>query len=305
MMIFAFPEQTKLAETMRLEQGAWEWRHFPDGESYVRILTGVSDKAAAILCSLNQPDTKVLPLVYLAQTLKELGAVKVMLVAPYLGYLRQDKRFHDGEAMTSNIFAALLSPYIDALLTMDPHLHRHHSLEEIYACKCKTVSAAPVMADWIKKNIHRPVLIGPDAESEQWVRAVAERIGAPYIALKKVRHGDHDVEITLSDIRHYRDHTPVLLDDIISTAATMIKTVALLKAQNFAEIACLATHGLFVDDAYARLRKAGASQIATANTVPHPSNALEVAEILTAEVALLIDVPCPKKPNRNHQDGKI
>jgi ribose-phosphate pyrophosphokinase len=124
MILFSFPEQAILGKAMGLEQGAWEWRHFPDGESYVRVDSHVKGKTVAILCSLNQPDIKTLPLIFLTRTLKEMGAARITLIAPYLGYMRQDKRFKEGEAVTSDIFAALLSPYIDALITIDPHLHR-------------------------------------------------------------------------------------------------------------------------------------------------------------------------------------
>lgn len=282
MILFVFPEQAALGEAMGLEPGNWEWRHFPDGESYVRVLSDVRDKSTVILCSLNQPDTRTLPLVFLAKTLKEFGAAKVTLIAPYLGYMRQDKRFKTGEAITSNIFAGLLSPYIDALITIDPHLHRHHDLNEIYACKCMVISAAPLMAGWIKARVQKPLIVGPDAESEQWVKTVAEGAGAPYLVLEKTRHGDRDVDIHLPDIGQYRDHVPVLVDDIISTAATMIKTVGLLKAQGFADIACVATHGLFAGDAYKKLQEAGATNIITANTIPHPSNGLNVAALLPA-----------------------
>lgn len=281
MIVFAFPEQAALAKAMRLEQGAWEWRHFPDGESYVRVTSDVNGKAAIMLCSLNQPDEKFLPLIFLARALKEMGATRITLIAPYLGYMRQDKRFKEGEAITSDIFAGLLSPYIDALMTVDPHLHRHHRLEEIYNCTCKVVSAAPLITEWIKKNIKNPLIIGPDMESEQWVKEVVAGADAPYIILEKTRRGDRDVEITLPDIARYSGRTPVLVDDIISTAATMIKTVGLLRQQGFADSICLATHGLFVGDACEKLQKAGATNIITANTIPHPSNALEVVELLT------------------------
>jgi ribose-phosphate pyrophosphokinase len=249
----------------------------------VRVASDVRGKAAVILCSLNRPDAKTLPLIFLARTLKEIGATKVTLVAPYLGYMRQDKRFQEGEAVTSDIFAHLLSPYIDALITVDPHLHRHHAMKEIYDCECKVVSAAPLMTDWIKQNIVKPLIIGPDAESEQWVKEVAAGANAPYIILEKTRHGDRDVEIVLPDIARYRTHAPVLVDDIVSTAGTMIRTVGLLKAQKFSDIACLATHGLFAGDAYEKLRQSGA-HIVTVNTVPHPSNGLDVAEMLAAEL---------------------
>lgn len=279
-LIFTFPDQAALAANMHLSIGQWEWRQFPDGESYVRVLSEVRSEEAIILCSLNNPDPKTMPLLFLARTLKEMGAGKITLVAPYLGYMRQDKRFHDGEAVTSDIFASILSPFIDALITIDPHLHRHHALEEIYRCECKALSAASLMAEWIKTNRSKALIIGPDMESEQWVSQVAQTVDSPYVILEKIRHGDRNVEITIPDVAKYQGYQPVLVDDIISTAGTMIKAAGLLRQQGLADITCLATHGLFAADAYSQLQKAGVKAIVTANTIPHESNGLDVAAMV-------------------------
>jgi ribose-phosphate pyrophosphokinase len=287
--LFAFPEQAALGasllKTSSLEQGAWEWRHFPDGESYVRILSDVKSKPAIILCSLNRADEKIMPLVFLARTLKEFGCGKITLIAPYLGYMRQDKRFNGGEAVTSAIFAKLLSEYIDALVTIDPHLHRYKALEEIYACECKVLTAAPLMAEWIAGHVKKPLIIGPDMESEQWVQAVAGRTKAPFVILEKMRRGDREVEIVLPNIEKYQGTTPVLIDDIISTAATMIKTVELLRQQKFGRIVCLAAHSVFANNAYENLTKLGNVEVITVNTIPHSSNEIDTAVLMQSTIS--------------------
>lgn len=282
-LLFTFPEQEALARQLNAPLGKWEWRHFPDGESYVRVKSDVHGKTIAMVCSLDRPDVKLLPLIFLAKTLKELGASRITLIAPYLGYMRQDTRFKTGEAVTSEIFASLLAPYLDALITIDPHLHRHARLEEIYPCECKILNAAPLMAAWIAKHVSRPVLIGPDMESEQWVKTVAEGAQAPYVILQKTRHGDRDVEMALPGMQPYANHTPVIVDDIVSTAGTMIKTVALLQQQQFASAICLATHGLFAGDAYMKLIGSGA-EVITTNTVSHESNAIDVTGLFASLV---------------------
>jgi ribose-phosphate pyrophosphokinase len=283
-LLFVFPEQAvlgeKLAEAKGLEPGIWEWRHFPDGESYVRIMSDVKSKSVTILCSLNEPDKKIAALIFLARTLKELGAGKITLIAPYLGYMRQDKRFKKGEAVTSDIFAKLLSGYIDALITIDPHLHRHAKLEEIYSCECAALSAAPLMAQWISAHVPNPLVVGPDKESEQWVKVVAGETHAPYIILNKTRHGDRDVEIILPDISSYKGRTPILVDDIISTAATMIKAIKLLRQQGCGQVICLATHGVFAENSYDGILKLGEVHVVTSNTIPHASNGMDVNDLL-------------------------
>lgn len=280
-LLFAFPEQMPLAHTLPAPLGEWTWRHFPDGESLVQVHTPVSGKDTAILCSLNQPDEKTLPLLFLARTLKDLGARKVTLIAPYLGYMRQDIRFHPGEAVTADLYADLLSPYLDALITIDPHLHRHPRLEDIYRCECTVLSATSLMAQWIVQHVAAPMIIGPDQESHQWVARIADEAKAPYAVLSKTRHSDHEVDIQLPEMATRQHVTPVIIDDIISTAGTMIKTVELLRDQGFSTIYCLATHALFAGEAYTHLQAAGVTRIVTADTLPHASNGMAIATLLT------------------------
>jgi len=80
--------------------------------------------------------------------------------------------------------------------------------------------AAPLISDWIRNEVKKPLLIGPDSESEQWVAAVARDAVAPHLVLQKVRHGDRDVEISVPEVARWRDHIPVLVDDIVSTGRT-------------------------------------------------------------------------------------
>jgi len=168
-----------LASALRAEPLAFTTRRFPDGETYLRIDGDVRGRAVAVLCSLHDPDARLLPLVFVSDTLRDLGAQQVGLVAPYLGYMRQDRRFQAGEAVTSASFARLLSAQFDWLVTVDPHLHRRRSLAEIYSIPAEVVHAAPLLTDWIRANVAAPLVVGPDSESEQWVRAVAEAVPCP------------------------------------------------------------------------------------------------------------------------------
>lgn len=194
-----------LAAQLRAELGVLETRQFPDGESYVRVRSDVAGRTVILVCSLARPDALVLRLVFAARTLRELGATRLILVAPYLAYMRQDKRFQPGEAVTSTHFAQLISAEVDRLVTIDPHLHRHAALSEIYTVPATALHAAPLLADWIAAQVDKPLIIGPDSESEQWVTEVARRAGAPHLVLEKSRHGDRDVEIAMPDLAPWRD----------------------------------------------------------------------------------------------------
>lgn len=287
-MVLALPDHSSLAgrvsELAGIPLGAVESRRFPDGETYVRIDAECAGKSIVLVCTLDHPDDKLLPLVFLADAARALGARRVGLVAPYLPYLRQDRQFHAGEAVTSRTFARLLSAYVDWLVTIDPHLHRYHHLSDVYAVPGRVVHAAPAVAAWIASHVDRPVLVGPDAESGQWVTDVADRIGAPSVVMRKARHGDRAVEVTAPDMDAYQGHTPVVVDDVASSAHTLIETVTRLIAAGFRRPVCVAVHALFSPTAEQELRSAGAATIVTTTSVPHSTNLIDVVPLLVGPI---------------------
>lgn len=292
-------EATPMTDQPFAEQGLMTLRRFPDGETYVRVETRVRDRDVALVCTLDRPDDKVLPLLFLAATARDLGAASVGLIAPYLAYMRQDRRFADGEGVTSGYFASLVSRSFDWLVTVDPHLHRRASLAEIYSIPSEVVHAAPRVAAWIRSNVRQPLLVGPDGESAQWVAAVAEAAGAPSIVLEKVRRGDRDVSVTVPDVERWRDHTPVLVDDIVSTAKTMIATVRHLQHTGLEAPVCIGVHAVFAPGAYDELRTAGAASVVTCNTIPHASNDIDLSADLARAVRHLRSVGVQNSSTRS------
>ena len=268
-----------LAARGAAELGALETRRFPDGETYVRIASDVKGKDVDLVCTLARPDEQVLTLIFAANTARELGARSVNLIAPYLAYMRQDKRFRDGEAISSIHFARLISQTFDSLVTVDPHLHRRRDLSEIFTIPSRVRHAAPLLADWIADNVDRPLVIGPDVESEQWVAAVAVKAGAPHLVSSKHRLGDRRVEVVVPDVSQFRGLRPVLIDDIVSSGRTMIETARQLAARGMDKPICLAVHALFADDSYAQLLELSERVVST-DTVAHPSNGVSVVDLL-------------------------
>ncbi|MFH1333859.1 MAG: phosphoribosyltransferase family protein, partial [Pseudomonadota bacterium] len=128
---------------------------------------------------------------------------------------------------------------------------------------------------------------GPDSESRQWVSQVADLINAPYQVLEKKRYGDKSVSISLPQVEQYWDYTPVVVDDVISTAHTMIETVKVLKTAKMKKVICMAVHALFAGDAFKRLSKTHVRQIVTCNTITHRSNAIDlgssIGDMLSSE----------------------
>jgi ribose-phosphate pyrophosphokinase len=261
-----------LAVALQAERGAIEVRRFPDGDSYIRIDAAVAGRAVVLVCTLDRPDEKFIELWLTAATARDIGATQVGLVCPYLPYMRQDARFRPGEAVSSRYFAKLLGTSVDWLVTVDPHLHRIHSLDQLFTIPTVAVQAAPYLAAWIRNNVQSPLLIGPDSESEQWVASVAAEAHAPYTILQKVRNGDRNVEVSMPNLGYAARRTPILVDDIISTGRTMVAALRRLQQLGSLPPVCVGVHAIFAGDAYAALRTEGASEIVTTNTISHPSN---------------------------------
>jgi ribose-phosphate pyrophosphokinase len=272
-----------LATRLAADVGALEMRAFPDGESYVRLLDDVTGRNVIVVCTLDDPDRKFLRLVYACETARELGASSVGLVAPYLAYMRQDARFRSGEAVTSRHFARLVSETVDWLVTVDPHLHRLPSLDAIYRRPTRAVHAGPAVAEWIATNVLKPVLIGPDVESEQWVSAVAGIVGAPYRVLSKVRSGDRSVEVSVPDLTGFQGYRPVLIDDIFSSGRTMIEAARRLREAGAVAPVCIAVHGLGAPEQTLDLL-AYADRFVTSNTIENTVALVDVSGLVAEAV---------------------
>ena len=291
-LLLALPQEkgspAGLASRLGIERGELEVRHFPDGESLVRLVSPVARRDVVLFCGLDRPDEKILPLLFAADAAREQGAASVGLVAPYLAYMRQDKAFRPGEAITSLAFSRLVSAVFDWLATVEPHLHRFPALDALYSIPAEAVSAAAPIAGWVRAHVASPFILGPDAESQPWVSRIAALAGAPSAVLSKCREGDYEVVIDAAGLVIPPGSTPVIVDDIASSASTLIETVALLKQAGHAPPCCVVVHALFAGDAYARLAAAGPAAIVSTNTVLHESNAIDVSAELGAAIATLV-----------------
>lgn len=270
----------KFKNSNQFELGNIEIRQFPDQETYVKFNSEVKKKQVIFIASLDRPNEKLLPLLFALKTARELGAQTIGLIIPYLPYMRQDYQFLPGEAVTSKHFAKIISDSVDWIITIDPHLHRYPSLSAIYDCHSYVLHATQPMSDWIQQNVPSPIIIGPDSESAQWIAGIAKNINAPYKVLNKTRIGDRQVQIKFPVLNDCQELTPVLVDDIISTGATLIETVSHLKNINMKPSICIGVHALFSKGSYDDILSAGAKSIITCNTIEHHSNAIDISSLI-------------------------
>ena len=295
-VLLAFPEQCAQARSMAPLLGArvgrLDWRRFPDGESLVAVDAALDGADVAFVASLKDPDPMAIALRFAAATAREFGARRVGLVAPYLAYMRQDKRFHPGEAISAPLFARFLEESFDWLVTADPHLHRNPELSRVFGIPTRRVATAPLVARWIGANVAQAVVIGPDEESAQWAADIAAHADASWQALRKVRHGDRSVEVSVPDADALKGRTPVIVDDIVSSGRTMIETVRHLKRLGLPAV-CVVIHAVFAGDAYEQLLAAGADTVVSTDSIAHASNAIPIAGLLAVAAGELFEGGAP------------
>ncbi|MDO9144542.1 ribose-phosphate diphosphokinase [Rhodoferax sp.] len=285
---------SRLAQAAQLPARLIERHRFPDGEIKLR-LPEVLPAKVVMLRTLNDPNTKLVELLLVAQTARTLGATHLTLVAPYLAYMRQDMAFRPGEAISQRIVGKYLADLFDAVITVDPHLHRVTTLQEaVPLAQARVLSGAPLLSDWIAAQRQRPLLIGPDEESAQWVALAAARHGFDHAVCRKVRHGDRDVAVALPDVI-MAGRQVVLLDDVVSTGHSVAGAAQLLLAAGAASVDVAVTHALFSGDALQLMQAAGIGEVWSTDCIEHPSNVVSMASALAAALAQLQTVSDDQK----------
>lgn len=271
-----------LATRLGVELCPVQRHRFPDGESLVRIEP--RGGTAILYRSLDRPNEKLLELLFAASALRDGGATRIVIVAPYLGYMRQDTAFEPGQAVSQKVVANLLSQHCDALLTVDPHLHRVHSMAQVMPqIDARSISAAPVLGAFIDEGSHA-LLAGPDAESRQWVEAMAGPRDLDLIVGEKTRLGDRQVELTFPEIERVSGRPVILVDDVISSGHTLEVAARQLLQGGASSVEALATHCLASEADLARLKAAGISRVRSSDSVAGPTAVVPLADLLAEAI---------------------
>ena len=284
-MLLAFDDEADLAQRLAaaLEQPlAIIDRHaFPDGETRLR-LPPVLPPRVIVLRGLQQPNAKLTELLLAAAGARELGARHLSLVSPYLAYMRQDMAFAPGEVVSQRHLGGLLVQSFDMLLTVDPHLHRVATMEQVLpGRRGVALTAVLLLGAYAAQQVPGALLLAPDEEAGPWVRKAAQAHGLDHAVCRKTRHGDRDVDVALPDV-DVAGRAVVLLDDVASTGRTLAAAARGALARGAASVDVAVTHALFIGDALAQLQTAGVRHVWSSDCVPHASNVVSVVPLLAA-----------------------
>jgi len=282
-LLLAFDDEAHLAAPLAAALGVplhWvERHHFPDGESRLRLPATLPPRVA-LLRGLQRPNEKLAELMIVAPAARELGATQLTLVCPYLAYMRQDMAFRPGEAVSQRHVGQALASWFDGVITVDPHLHRVASMDEVLpGRRGVALSAAALLGEWASRHANRPILLGPDEEAAPWVRSAARAQGLEHGTCIKQRSGDRDVRVALPELP-FQGREVVLIDDVASTGRTLAVTAGALLQRGAVAVDVAVTHALFVDDAIAQLAAAGVRHVWSSDSVPHASNVVSLVPLL-------------------------
>lgn len=252
---------------------------FPDGE--IRVTAGPAAPTGIIYASLDQPNDKLIAILFAAEALRREGATRLVLVAPYLCYMRQDAAFHPGEAISQRAVGRLLAATVDRVITVDAHLHRTADIEAVFpGIAADNLSAMPAIAEALAGIDGATIVAGPDAESRPWVSDLATRLGLEYAVGRKTRHGDRSVEIDFAGQTAVAGRPVLLVDDIVSSGGTLTTCARTLKQSGAATIDAVITHALFPPDMAEEFAGAGIRSVRSTSSVAHPTNAIPLDTVL-------------------------
>lgn len=257
-----------------------EFKTFPDGELYTRVIDDVKDQEVIIVQSL-MADTGLISLLQLIDAVEE--AHKTTVVLPYLGYARQDKRFKPGEAISSRAIARGISfaGIVDTIYVVNVH---NRGVLRYFDVTAKELNAAPLIGEYIStRGIDAPVIIGPDEGARDLAKAVAQLHDFDYDVLEKKRLSGEEVQIKPKALS-VAGRNVVIVDDIISTGGTIAEAASMLRARDAQEIYVACIHGLFVQNATIRILNAGVREIIATDTVQSIFSQISVAQMIAAAV---------------------
>jgi ribose-phosphate pyrophosphokinase len=287
----------RLADLLEVPYLPIQVRHFPDGESLVTA--AASSGHAIVYRSLNDPNAKLVELLLAASALRDRGASRLTLVAPYLPYMRQDKAFASGQAVSQQVIGTLLAQSFDAFVTAAPHLHRTHSLSAVFAGKpALSVDPAPLIAAALRGSATAAssLLLGPDEESEPPLRALAAASGLNFAVAAKRRLGDHEVDLQLPKSVDWRGRHIIIVDDIAATGGTLMMAARAALAAGAESVEAFVCH-VPAPLPLEKLMQAGIRRLRSADSIAHATNAVTLAPLLAAAVRQLPAMP-PQSSNQ-------
>ncbi len=266
----------RVSDALKSDLLVCEFRRFPDGELYTRILDDFSGDAITIIQS-TVSDSDFVSLLQLLDACSDIP--KINVVIPYMGYARQDKRFKEGEPVSARAIASSIKA--DNVFTVNIH---DESILEYFDANAVNLDATPVIGGYIKNmELKNPLIIAPDDGAIGLARNASKDLGLDYDFLEKTRLSGEMVTIKPKNVA-VKGRDVIIIDDIISTAGTMAETISLLRNQGAHEVFVACVHPVLSSNAILKLFKAGVKGIIATDTIDKGASVVSVAPVIAEAI---------------------
>lgn len=270
----------KVAEIAGCRRVDLDYKTFPDGESYIRLREAVAGEAVALVhTTFPQQDKRLIELLLLTDALKDMGAKKVTVIAPYMAYARQDMRFRDGETVSiKTLFKLIEGAGADQFITVDVH---KESTLSAFSIKAKNLYASEVIGKYIRDlNLKSPYILSPDKGAIMIAKRVAEIVGAEYGNFEKSRDRITGAITVKGERVDASGRDIAIVDDMISTGGTIASAAKMMKDRGASRVMAFCTHPLLVAGARERMKISGVDEVLGTDTVESEISAISVAPLI-------------------------
>lgn len=267
--------------------GETRMQRFADGEIHFQLLENVRGADVFVIQPTCRPvDQHLVELLVMMDALKRASAARITVVMPYYGYARQDRKDRPRVAISSKLVADLLTTAgANRALLVDLHAAQ---IQGFFNIPVDHLFASPVLVDYFRKlNLPNLTVVSPDAGGVERARFFAKKLDLP-LAIVDKRRTDINVTEVMNVIGDVRGRTCLILDDIVDTAGTLVKTVDALLSQGATEVYACASHAVLSGPAIENITKSRLKELVVANTIPLREDAQKVEKIKVLSIAGLL-----------------
>ena len=283
-----------------MTRGQAQVTRFSDGEAYVQVQENVRGADAFIVQpTCNPVDQHLMELLLMTDALKRASARRITAVIPYFGYARQDRKDKPRAPISSKLVADLLTTAgVNRALIVDLHAPQ---LQGFFNIPVDHLFASPVLVDHFRKlNLPNLTVVSPDAGGVERARFFAKKMDAALAIVDKRR-----VEMNVAEVMHVigdvDGRTCLVIDDLIDTAGTLVKTAAALKENGAAEVYACASHPVLSGPAVSNIANSCITQVVVTNTIPLTETARQEPKIKVLSIAGLIG----RAIQANHEETSV
>src|SRR5580658_1514714 len=294
------PLADEVCHFLGMQRGQAQLTRFADGEAYVQIQENVRGCDVFVMQPTCRPvDEHLMELLLMIDALKRASARRITAVIPYYGYARQDRKDKPRSPISAKLVADLLTTAgAHRALIVDPHTPQ---IQGFFNIPVDHLFASPVLVDHFRKlNLPNLTVVSPDAGGVERARFFAKKVDAALAIVDKRR-----VEMNVAEVMHVigdvHGRTCLIIDDLIDTAGTLVKTATALMENGATEVYACSSHAVLSGPAVENIAKSVIREVVVTNTIPLNEEAKREPKIRVLSIAGLIG----RAIQANHEETSV